>query len=81
MWESPSDTEKNISWTRECYEIMRPFLAGGSYGNYVTDESEAIAREAYGPNYDRLVSLKNKYDPTNFFRMNHNIKPLAARSA
>jgi FAD/FMN-containing dehydrogenase len=81
MWESPSDTEKNIQWTRECYEIMRPFLAGGSYGNYVTDESEAIAREAYGPNYDRLVSLKNKYDPTNFFRMNHNIKPLAARSA
>ncbi|HWY05742.1 MAG TPA: FAD-binding oxidoreductase [Candidatus Acidoferrales bacterium] len=81
MWESPSDTEKNIQWTRECYEIMRPFLAGGAYGNYVTDEGEAIAHEAYGPNYDRLVSLKNKYDPTNFFRMNHNIKPLAARSA
>jgi len=81
MWESPSHTEKNISWTRECYEIMRPFLAGGAYGNYVTDEGEAIAREAYGSNYDRLVSLKNIYDPTNFFRMNHNIKPLAARSA
>jgi FAD/FMN-containing dehydrogenase len=81
MWESPSDTEKNIQWTRECYEIMRPFLAGGAYGNYVTDAGEAIAREAYGPNYDRLVSLKNKYDPTNFFRMNHNIKPAAARAA
>ena len=81
MWESPSDTEKNVQWTRECYETLRPFLAGGAYGNYVTDEGEAIAHEAYGPNYDRLVSLKNKYDPTNFFRMNHNIKPLAARSA
>jgi hypothetical protein len=81
MWESPSDTEKNIQWTRECYEIMRPFLAGGAYGNYVTDAGEAIAREAYGPNYDRLVSLKNKYDPKNFFRMNHNIKPAAARAA
>ena len=75
MWTSPSETEKNVKWTRECWEAMRPFLVAGSYGNYVTDEGEAIAREAYGCNYDRLVELKNKYDPTNFFLMNHNIKP------
>jgi FAD/FMN-containing dehydrogenase len=81
MWENPSDTEKNILWTRECYDALRPFLAGGAYGNYVADEGEAIAREAYGPNYNRLVSLKNKYDPTNFFRMNHNIQAAVARSA
>jgi FAD/FMN-containing dehydrogenase len=81
MWENPEDTEINMRWTRECYEALRPFLAGGAYGNYVTDEGEAIAREAYGPNYDRLVTLKNKYDPTNFFRMNHNIQPAVARSA
>jgi FAD/FMN-containing dehydrogenase len=81
MWENPSDTEKNVHWTRECYEALRPFLAGGAYGNYVTDEGEAVAREAYGPNYDRLVALKNKYDPTNFFRMNHNVQPAVARSA
>lgn len=54
---------------------MKPFLISSSYGNYVSDEGEAIAREAYGSNYDRLVALKNKYDPTNLFRMNHNIKP------
>ena len=35
----------------------------------------AFAQAAYGPNYERLVALKNKYDPTNFFRMNHNIRP------
>jgi FAD/FMN-containing dehydrogenase len=75
MWESPSDSETNKQWTRECWEALRPFLVAGSYGNYVADESEEIAREAYGPNYERLVGLKNKYDPTNFFRMNHNIKP------
>jgi FAD/FMN-containing dehydrogenase len=75
MWDNPSGTEKNVQWTRECYEALRPFLAAGAYGNYVTDEGEGIAREAYGPNYDRLVALKNKYDPTNFFRMNHNIAP------
>jgi FAD/FMN-containing dehydrogenase len=81
MWTSPSETEKNLQWTRECCEAMRPYLVAGSYGNYVTDEGEAIAREAYGPNYDRLVALKNKYDPTNFFRMNHNIKPSRAATA
>jgi FAD/FMN-containing dehydrogenase len=81
MWTSPLETETNLQWTRECWEAMRPYLVAGSYGNYVTDEGEAIAREAYGPNYDRLVALKNKYDPTNFFRMNHNIKPTQAATA
>ena len=56
-------------------EALQPFLVADSYGNYVADEGEAIARAAYGANYDRLVALKNKYDPTNLFRMNHNIKP------
>ena len=80
-WESPSDSEKNIQWTRECWEAMRPFLATGSYVNYVSDEGDAFARAAYGPNYDRLVALKNRYDPTNFFRMNHNIQPSHAAPA
>jgi FAD/FMN-containing dehydrogenase len=75
IWAAPTEDEKNVQWTRECWEAMRPFLVAGSYGNYVTDEGEAIAREAYGQNYDQLVALKNKYDPTNFFRLNHNIKP------
>jgi len=75
IWTDPAETEKNIRWTRECWEGLKPFLIAGAYGNYVTDEGDAIAREAYGCNYDRLVALKNKYDPTNFFRMNHNIKP------
>jgi hypothetical protein len=45
------------------------------YVNTVGDEGAARVRAAYGPNYDRLVALKNKYDPTNFFRMNQNIEP------
>jgi hypothetical protein len=47
---------------------------------YVSDEGEASARASYGPNFDRLVALKNKYDQTNFFRMNHNIRPSQAAS-
>ena len=78
IWTDPAETEKNIRWIRECWEGLKPFLIAGAYGNYVTDEGEAVAREAYGCNYDRLVALKNKYDPTNFFRMNHNITPSQA---
>jgi hypothetical protein len=74
-WESPSDADENIKWTRSCWEALHPFLIEGSYGNYVADEGDSFARAAYGPNYNRLVGLKNKYDPSNFFRMNHNIKP------
>lgn len=81
MWTNPADTEKNMQWTRECWGAMKPHLVEGSYGNYVTDEGETIARAAYGVNYDRLVTLKNKYDPTNFFRLNHNIKPSRASQA
>jgi FAD/FMN-containing dehydrogenase len=74
-WESPFESEKNIQWTRTSWNALRPFLLEGSYGNYLSDEGDPFARAAYGPNYDRLVALKNRYDPTNFFRMNHNIKP------
>lgn len=79
MWENPADSEKNIEWTRQCWEAMHPFLVAGSYVNYVSDEGDAFARAAYGPNYDRLVALKNKYDPGNLFRMNHNIKPSSVK--
>ena len=71
----------NRRWTRDSWEGLKPFLIPGAYGNYVTDEGDAIAREAYGCNYDRLVALKNKYDPTNFFRLNHNIQPTKAAQA
>ena len=81
VWADQADSEKNIRWTRECWDAMRPFLVEGSYVNYVSDEGEAVARSTYGANYDRLMALKNKYDPTNFFRMNHNIKPSAVAAA
>lgn len=74
-WEHAADSEKNIAWTRECWEAMKPFLVAGSYVNYVSDEGEAVSRAAYGPNYERLVALKNKYDPTNLFSMNQNVPP------
>jgi hypothetical protein len=58
---------------------MQPFSTGGVYVNYLgqeTDEDTERVQAAYGPaKYARLVALKNQYDPTNFFRLNQNIKP------
>jgi FAD/FMN-containing dehydrogenase len=52
-------------------------MAAGTYVNYLEDEGDPRSRDAYGANYDRLVALKNKFDPTKLFRMNHNIAPAA----
>jgi len=77
-WLNSDESEKNIQWSRECWDAMRPFMEAGSYSNYLEDEGDPLVRVAFGCNYDRLVALKNKYDPTNFFRMNQNIKPSQA---
>jgi FAD/FMN-containing dehydrogenase len=75
MWRDPTESEDNIDWARRCYRTAEPFLEGGGYVNYLGDEGEAKIRAAYGDNYERLVAIKNKYDPTNFFRLNQNIDP------
>ena len=75
IWDSPAESDTNIRWTRDFFDAMQPFLADGVYVNYLGDEGQERVRAAYGTQYDRLVALKGKYDPTNFFRMNQNIRP------
>jgi len=76
QWTNASDTDRCIAWTRESYAAMQPFVASGRYVNYLDDdESGDPVAQAYGPNYTRLRQLKAKYDPTNFFHMNQNIRP------
>jgi hypothetical protein len=77
IWQNPTEDERNIGWARELWTAMRPFSTGGVYVNNLGDEGEDRVRAAYGGNYDRLVELKTKYDPTNLFRLNQNIKPRA----
>ena len=77
QWMSPADNEPCIAWARETYTVMQPFVGLGRYVNYLDhDESEDPVAAAYGPNYRRLQELKAKYDPSNFFHMNQNIKPM-----
>jgi len=60
---------------------MLPFMSSNRYVNYLADDEHGDAVAAsYGPNYRRLQQLKAKYDPENFFHMNHNIRPTNAIS-
>ena len=74
MWSAPGDNEKHIDWARGLFAALQPY-AHGAYINFLGDEGQERIRSAYGPNYERLVALKNKYDPTNLFRLNQNIRP------
>ncbi len=71
----PADMPAGIEWTRAYWRALHPHSAGGSYVNFLMDEGEDPVQATYGENYPRLVALKNKYDPTNLFRLNQNIKP------
>ena len=66
-WLDPGTTEENVAWARGTYDGMEPFLTAGRYVNYLAedDTGDDPVRSAYGPNYDRLVQVKTKYDPTN----------------
>ena len=75
-WSDPKDAPRNIAWTREFFDAMRPFAARGAYVNYLGgDEGVAGLEAAYGAKLARLSTLKTKFDPTNLFRMNQNIAP------
>ena len=76
QWMEPSDTERCIEWARKTYAAMAPFMAAGRYVNYLGDDEpgDPIAA-AYGPNHRRLREIKAKYDPSNFFHVNQNVRP------
>ncbi len=74
-WLDTAETDSHIAWARHAAQAIQPYATGATYLNFLGDEGAARARAGYGANYDRLVALKNEYDPTNFFRVNQNIPP------
>ncbi len=77
-WTDPADSDRAIAWTRDFWDEMQAGTGGGVYLNFVSDgdDDETMLRAAYGnANYERLVEVKTKYDPTNLFRLNQNIPP------
>ena len=82
MWENPAESENHIAWTREFMEAMEPFTIPGISLNFTSDQSEEKLKASFGfEKHERLVALKEKYDPMNLFRLNQNVKPMAQSSA
>jgi Berberine and berberine like len=80
MWMEPDEetAEANVSWAKGLAEDLKPHTVEGVYLNYISDEGEQRGRSTDGPaKYDRLVALKDRYDPENLFRLNQNIRPSA----
>lgn len=76
-WADPAKDEACIAWARSLWKETSQFATGSVYVNFLTQEETDIGRlrAAYGENYERLVALKNKFDPTNLFGVNQNISP------
>jgi hypothetical protein len=75
-WTDIAEDDKYVTWTRAFGDAMKALATGAGYVNYMTDdEGTARVRATYEINYDRLVAVKRKYDPTNFFSGNQNIAP------
>jgi FAD/FMN-containing dehydrogenase len=68
-----------MSWCRGLFDAAAPFATGEAYVNFLTDEEGDRLEAAYGASYERLVALKDRYDPGNLFRMNQNIPPSGRR--
>jgi len=74
-WMEPGEDDANIAWVKDTIAALKPHMYDATYVNYMgADESKRV-HAAYGPNWERLVELKRRYDPDNLFRLNQNIDP------
>ncbi|HEX3353154.1 MAG TPA: FAD-binding oxidoreductase [Terriglobales bacterium] len=73
----PANAGKITEWCKHYYDALHPYSAGGAYINFMMDEGQERVQASFRDNYGRLAAIKKKYDPTNFFCVNQNIKPAA----
>lgn len=71
----PANKQHITEWAQAYWSALHPHSAGGAYVNMIMDEGQETVKAAYRDNYERLVTVKNKYDPSNLFHMNQNIRP------
>ncbi|HWU38875.1 MAG TPA: FAD-binding oxidoreductase [Candidatus Acidoferrum sp.] len=71
----PANKERISAWAKDYWTALHPYSAGGAYVNFMMEEGDDRIRATYGRNYARLAKVKKRYDPTNLFRVNQNIKP------
>ena len=76
IWTDPADNDANIRWTKDTHAALAEHLVERRWLNYLgSDQGADAVRAAYGPNWDRLVEVKRRYDPDNVFHLNQNIAP------
>jgi Berberine and berberine like len=75
-WKDPADDAANVSWVRNLFALLRPSMKPGVYVNFMSGDEQDRVPEAYQDRWQRLVGIKTRYDPSNFFRLNQNIPPL-----
>jgi hypothetical protein len=71
----PEKAELITEWCKGYFDATHPYSMKGAYSNFMMDEGKERVKASFRHNYKRLVDLKRKYDPTNFFRVNQNIAP------
>jgi FAD binding domain/Berberine and berberine like len=74
-WVDPSADTDNMAWVRGLFQKLRPAMRPGVYVNFMSGDEQDRVPEAYHEHWDRMVSVKSHYDPTNFFRLNQNVPP------
>ena len=71
----PASNDRITSWVKEYHEATHPYSLGGAYVNFMMEEGQERVKATYRENYERLVQIKQKYDPGNLFHVNQNIIP------
>jgi hypothetical protein len=77
----PGNKDKITKWCKDYFDALHPYSAGGAYVNFMMEEGQERVKASFRDNYDRLAEIKKKYDPTNFFRVNQNIRPAQSSAA
>ena len=82
-WSEASADDGNVSWIRGLFHKLRPAMKPGAYVNFMSGDEQDRVPEVYQERWDRMVTVKSRYDPDNFFRLNQNVPPrkLAGKSS
>ena len=72
-WSESSEDTANVSWVRNLFQSLQPSMTPGVYINFMSGDEDDRTREAYHERWERLIAVKSRYDPDNFFRLNQNI--------
>jgi FAD/FMN-containing dehydrogenase len=78
QWTDPEESAAHTAWVRQTYDALEPYSSGQHFLSFMSEQPDDVVRASFGVNYPRLQEVKRRYDPTNFFSLNQNIRAAAA---